>query len=276
MRCWIPRATPGSAGNSRSAERGRGARWRRPCGHAPTDAASAGAEAERAQLFQVRGVVAAGAEHDVVVTPLAESVQSLAGDLGRALEIAGIAGAVGARGRARQIHAHVGDHRALAPEIAEALDAVAERAPATPRAGADPAVELARGALDPLRAGPGADEHGWSAVHGGPHGRQGGARHALADPEAPHGGERLGEPPKARVEVLAEGGEVRGRGASAYSEAEASAGHEMSGEHALRQLHGMAQRHLEHASAQLDAVSDGGGHGQDHERVRAKRAAPDR
>ena len=132
-RCWIPPATRGSAGSSRSAGPRGGARS--PPAFLPVrpGGRSAGAEAERAQLLKVRGLVPAGHEHDVVVAPFTQPMQPLAGDLGRALEVARILGAVGACGGTVEIDPHVGDDGALASEIAKARDALTERPPAAAR-----------------------------------------------------------------------------------------------------------------------------------------------
>src|SRR5213594_2962881 len=154
MRSSIPPATPASAGSSRSAGRRRDARSPPPSPPGPPSGSSAGAEAELAQLLKVRGLVPTGHEHDVVVAPLAQPMQALAGDLERALEVTRILGPVRARGGAVEVDPHIGHDGALASEIAKARNALAERPPATARPRPDPAVELAGRSLDPLRACP--------------------------------------------------------------------------------------------------------------------------
>src|SRR5882672_11425328 len=154
MPCSTPPATRGSVGNSPSAAR----RWRGrsppPSRPGPPSESSAGAEGELAQLLEVLGLVLAGAEHDIVEAPFAETMQALAGDVARTFQVTRIVRTVRARGGAIELHHHVGDDGALAAEIAKARDPFAQRPPAAARARADPAVEIAGRPLDPLRAGP--------------------------------------------------------------------------------------------------------------------------
>src|SRR2546425_2975304 len=104
---------------------------------------------QRAKLLKVLGVVAARDQHHVVEPQLAQPMEPLAGDGARALEVAGVVGAVGARCGAVDIDLDVGHDRALAAEVAESWYPLAERAPATPGSRSYPAVELSRCTLDP-------------------------------------------------------------------------------------------------------------------------------
>src|SRR5207245_10706846 len=74
---------------------------------------------QRAKLLEVLGVVAARDQHHVVEAQLAQPRQPLASDGARALEVAGVVGAVGARRGAVEIDLDVGHDGALAAEVAE-------------------------------------------------------------------------------------------------------------------------------------------------------------
>src|SRR5262245_30483993 len=195
-----------------------------------------GAHDQRAQLLKMVRLVTPRNDDDVVEAELAQAVQPLAGRLPRALQVARIVRAIGAR-RLAQMLDHVRDASSPTAETAKPLAPLAQEPPVAPGARSDPAVDLAGRPLDPARARPRADQHGRPAEGIGPHRRQRGGADALAGPEPPHGRERLVHAPKARGEVEAERLEVSGSRPRPHAEPHPATRHQMSRQHALRELH---------------------------------------
>src|SRR5207244_3633311 len=139
---------------------------------------------ERAQRGEVRVTVAARDEYGVVEAEVGEHAQALGGGLGIAAQVE-LPLLRHRRGRGLEIHRDVRGDRALAAGLAEALDAVAQRRDAAPRARADPAVEVLGLARDPAAACPRADEELRPAERGRPRVELRGAD-LLALPEPAH------------------------------------------------------------------------------------------
>src|SRR5262249_61115891 len=198
-----------------------------------------GAHDQRAQLLKVVRLVTPRNDDDVVESELAQAAQPLAGRIPRAFQVARIVRAIRAR-RLAQMLDHVGDDGTPAAEIAKPLDPLAQESPVATGPRSDPAVELAGRPLDPARARPRADQDGRPAAGLGPDRRQRGGADALAGPEPPHGRERLVHAPEARGEVEAERLEVSGSRSRPHAEPQPAARHQMSCQHALRELHRIA------------------------------------
>src|SRR5262249_38056826 len=152
-----------------------------------------GAHDQRAQLLKMVRLVTPRNDDDVVEAELAQAVQPPAGRLPRALQVARIVRAIGAR-RLAQMLDYVRDDSSPTAEIAKPLDPLAQESPVAPGTRSDPAVELAGRPLDPARTRPPADQHGRPtagrpAEGSGPHRRQRGGAAPLAGPEPPHGRE---------------------------------------------------------------------------------------
>ncbi len=174
-----------------------------------------------------------------------------------------------------QLRDHVGDDGAPTAQVAESRDSLAQQSPAAPGAGPHPAVELAGCPLDPPRARPRADQHGWAAQGRGPDRLQRRSPHSLARPEPPHDRQRLVEPTEARGEIEAERLEVRGGRSGSYAEPQPPAGREVRGQHPLGELHGVSQRNLQDSRPQIDVAGHGGRDGKRSERIREKEPAAD-
>src|SRR5439155_3667379 len=96
-----------------------------------------------------------GDEDHVVEPERAEALEPIARDLGRTREIARIVRSVGTGGRTVEVDLDVGDDGALAAEVAEPRDPVAQRPPARARAGADPAIAVSSRTPDTTHTCPG-------------------------------------------------------------------------------------------------------------------------
>src|SRR5438093_1031432 len=160
---------------------------------------SPGAHGQLVELLKMRRIMVPGDEDDVVEAELTQAMQPRASVVPGAFEIARIVGPVRARPVARQMHDHVGDDGTPTAQVAEPHDTLAQQSPAAPGAGPHPAVELAGRPLDPPRARPRADQHGWAAEGRGPDGLQRGSVHALAPERLPASSPGPLRPPEGRM-----------------------------------------------------------------------------
>src|SRR5262249_19820631 len=157
---------------------------------------------------------------------------------------------------AAQVCVNVRQYRALAAMRPKGLHAGLQVFPRAVEAGGDPSVELTRGALDRPRAAPRAEEHRRPSFGAGP-GEEAPAVHAragpaVAAPERAHYFEAFPERRDPRVVIRAgnlEAGPGRSR---ADAEPQPSCEQNVQRLNAVRKLAGPSQRHLQHASTQLD------------------------
>src|SRR5262249_13560958 len=133
----------------------------------------------------------------------------------------------------------------------EGLHAGLQVSPRAVEAGGDPSVELTRGALDRPRAAPRAEEHRRPSFGAGP-GEEARAVHALAAPQRAHYFEAFPERREPRVVIRAGKLEVGPGRSRADAEPQPSCEQNVQRLNAVRKLAGPSQRHLQHASTQLD------------------------